>query len=54
MQQQKRQNKKLEDQNLHYLGSSQIFTFIILQKHNKLQLIKPQFQTPSFNLWSTP
>lgn len=44
------QNKKLENQNLHYSGSSQIFTFIVLQKHNKFQGIKPQFQTPGFNL----
>lgn len=44
------QNKKLENQNLQYSGSSQIFTFVILQKHNKFQGIEPQFQTPGFNL----
>lgn len=46
----KKSKKKLENQNLHYSGSSQSFTFIILQKDNKFQGIKPQFQTPGFNL----
>lgn len=41
---------KLENQNLHYSGSSQSFIFIILQKENKFQGIKPQCQTPGFNL----
>lgn len=46
----KKKAKKLENQNLHYSGFSQSFIFIILQKENKFQGIKPQFQTPGFNL----
>lgn len=50
LQKKKKQNKKLENQNLHYSDSSQSFTFIVLQKDKKFQEIKPQFQTPGFNL----